>query len=49
MEVIFLIYGLAFFVLGFAILYYPKKNSRFQLAGKIYLIGWFGIVHGINE
>jgi PAS domain S-box-containing protein len=49
MELIFFIYGLAFFLLGFAILYYPKKESTFRLARKIQLIGWFGILHGINE
>ncbi|MBC8378947.1 MAG: hypothetical protein H8E62_07220 [Planctomycetes bacterium] len=49
MEVVFFIYGLAFFLLGFAILYYPKKNSAFQLASKIRFVGWFGIIHGINE
>lgn len=49
MELVFLIYGLAFFLLGFAILYYPKKNSAFHLARHIHLVGWFGIFHGINE
>ena len=49
MELFFFIYGLAFFLLGFAILYYPKKNSAFRLATKIHLVGWFGIIHGINE
>ena len=49
MELIFFIYGLAFFLLGFAILYYPKKESAFRLAGKIQFVGWFGIIHGINE
>ena len=49
MEVIFFVYGLAFFLLGFTILYYPKKNSSFKLAGKINFVGWFGILHGVNE
>lgn len=49
MEFIFLIYGLAFFLLGFAILYYPKKDSVFHLAQEIHFLGWFGILHGINE
>jgi signal transduction histidine kinase len=49
MEVIFFIYGLAFFLLGFAILYYPRKDSAFLLARKVHFIGWFGIAHGINE
>ncbi|MDH4203203.1 MAG: PAS domain-containing protein [Phycisphaerae bacterium] len=49
MEFIFLVYGLAFFILGFAILYYPKKGSAFHLAKEIHFVGWFGIIHGINE
>jgi len=49
MELVFLIYGLAFFLLGFAILYYPKKNSGFHLARNIHYVGWFGVIHGINE
>jgi hypothetical protein len=49
MEVIFFIYGLAFFLSGFAILYYPRKDSAFPLARKVNSIGWFGILHGINE
>ena len=35
--------------MGFGILYYPKKDNLFRLASKIHLIGWFGVLHGINE
>ena len=49
MAVVFFIYGLAFFLLGFAILLYPRKNSEFRLADHLYLIAGFGIIHGINE
>ena len=49
MEMVFFVYGLAFFLSGFAILYYPRKDSAFQLARKVHSIGWFGILHGINE
>ena len=49
MEVVFFIYGLGFFILGFAIMLYPKKNSTFALAEHIYLIAGFGLLHGINE
>jgi signal transduction histidine kinase len=48
-EFVFFIYGLAFFLPGFAILYYPKKGSDFQLARKINYVAWFGVIHGINE
>ena len=49
MTVVFFIYGLAFFLLGFAVLLYPKRDSSFALAKSILLIAWFGILHGINE
>lgn len=49
MALVFFIYGLAFFILGFAIMLYPKKKSGFILADQLYLIAGFGIVHGINE
>ncbi|MCP4614475.1 MAG: PAS domain-containing protein [Planctomycetes bacterium] len=49
MLFVWFIYGLAFFVLGLAILIYPKKPSVFKLADDIWLIAGFGIVHGINE
>ncbi len=49
MILVWFIYGLAFFVLGLMILIYPKKGSNFDLARHIWLVGAFGIVHGVNE
>jgi PAS domain S-box-containing protein len=49
MILVWFIYGLAFFVLGLMILVYPKKDSKFDLARHIWLVGTFGIVHGLNE
>ena len=49
MIFVWFVYGLAFFVLGLAILVYPKKGSEFRLARHIWMIGVFGIVHGVNE
>ncbi|MCL5278722.1 MAG: PAS domain-containing sensor histidine kinase [Planctomycetes bacterium] len=49
MILVWFIYGLAFFVLGLVILVYPKKDSKFDLAQHIWLVGVFGIVHGVNE
>jgi PAS domain-containing protein len=49
MEAIFFVYGLAFFLMGFAVLNYPKKGSSFFLAKKIHFVAWFGIIHGLNE
>ncbi len=49
MILVWFIYGLAFFVLGLVILVYPKKGSKFDLAQCIWMVGVFGIVHGLNE
>jgi PAS domain S-box-containing protein len=49
MVFIFFFYGLAFFLMGYAILAYPKKDSSFYLARKLHWVAWFGILHGINE
>jgi len=39
---VFFIYGLAFFVIGLAIVIYPKKDSEFKLANNLLLIAGFG-------
>ncbi len=49
MITIFFLYGLAFFSLGVAITVYPRKDSAFRLADKLWLIAGFGIVHGVHE
>ena len=49
MIFVFFIYGLAFFILGFSIYLYPKKSSMLLLAKHLWLIGVFGILHGLNE
>ncbi|MCD6311073.1 MAG: hypothetical protein J7M11_01240, partial [Elusimicrobia bacterium] len=46
---VFFIYGLAFFIIGLAIVIYPKKDSEFKLAKNLLLIAGFGIIHGISE
>ena len=49
MILVWFVYGLAFFVLGLVILVYPKKDSKFDLAQYIWMVGVFGIIHGLNE
>jgi hypothetical protein len=49
MTLVWFGYGLAFFLLGVAVLVYPKKDSQFDLARYIWMIGVFGVVHGLNE
>ena len=49
MHMVFLIYGLSFLGLGLAIAVQPHTESRFGLAGFIWLLAAFGIVHGALE
>lgn len=49
MDLIFLIYGAAFFFLGAAILLQPKRSSSFELAHILWLLAFFGLIHGANE
>ncbi|MFH1189895.1 MAG: ATP-binding protein [Candidatus Omnitrophota bacterium] len=49
LDVIFLIYGLAFIFMGVCIFVYPRKQSIFALSDILWLLGLFGIVHGLNE
>ena len=48
-DVVFFIYGLAFVVMGLAILFQPKKDSDLELSGILWLLSMFGIVHGASE
>ncbi len=49
LDIVFFIYGLAFFVMGTAIFIQPKKESGFKLAQILWLLAAFGFVHGVNE
>ncbi|MDD5730754.1 MAG: ATP-binding protein [Candidatus Omnitrophica bacterium] len=49
LDIVFFIYGLAFFAMGIAIFLQPRHKSAFKLAGIIWILGAFGVIHGINE
>jgi len=49
MIAVFFVYGLSFFILGIAIFIYPKKGSSYLISRSIWLVGAFGVLHGINE
>jgi HD-GYP domain-containing protein (c-di-GMP phosphodiesterase class II) len=49
MDIIFFLYGLAFVVMGIAILVQPKKGRTFKIAGIMWLLAAFGVTHGANE
>ncbi|MDD5594066.1 MAG: PAS domain-containing protein [Candidatus Margulisbacteria bacterium] len=51
MAVVYLLYGLSLFGLGLIILFYGRivKASSYRLVDILWLLGWFGIVQGVNE
>lgn len=49
LDLVFFIYGLSFFIMGIAVFVQPRKESIFRLANILWLLGVFGISHGINE
>jgi signal transduction histidine kinase len=49
LDVVFFIYGLAFFLMGIALLLQPRKGSEFKIAKVFWLLAAFGISHGLNE
>jgi|GEM_PF-1895069 len=49
LDVVYFIYGLAFFIMGIAVLSQPKNKSEFRLAKILWLLAAFCFIHGINE
>ena len=49
MELIYLVYGLAFFVLGVAVSMLPKQNTEWRFSPHLSLLAAFGMLHGIVE
>lgn len=48
-EIIFFVYGLVFFLLGFAIILQTRRSSRLELARSLRWLAAFGITHGFYE
>jgi signal transduction histidine kinase len=48
-QLILFVYGLAFFILGFAILLQVQQSSRLELARSLRWLAAFGITHAFNE
>src|ERR1700719_1417455 len=47
--VVFFIYGLAFFLMGVAILLQPRLGSVFKIENSLWLLAGFGLLHGLGE
>jgi signal transduction histidine kinase len=48
-QIILFVYGLGFFILGFAILLQVQQSSRLELARSLVWLAAFGITHAFNE
>src|SRR5215471_16624300 len=48
-QLILFVYGLGFFILGFAILLQAPPSSRLELARRLRWLAMFGITHAFNE
>jgi signal transduction histidine kinase len=48
-QLILFVYGLGFFILGFAILLQVQQSSRLELARSLRWLAAFGITHAFNE
>ena len=49
MTTIFFFYGLSFIVMGVLIFTMPKRQDLLDLSDDLWLLGLFGISHGVNE
>ena len=49
MLIIFFFYGLAFILMGITIFMMPRRNDFLGIADDLWLVGFFGVFHGINE
>ena len=49
MLVVFFVYGLAFVLFGMAILLKNDKRNRLRLRRELWLLGAFGLLHGLSE
>ena len=49
LDVVFFVYGMAFFIMGTAILAQPREKSEFRLADILWFLAAFCFIHGLNE
>lgn len=49
MELVFFLYGLSFFLLGFTTALRRKRSSRLKMAGSLWALSAYGILYGLSE
>jgi signal transduction histidine kinase len=48
-DVVYFVYGLAFFSMGLAVLLESRRASEFRIAGAMLFLAGFGLIHGVHE
>ena len=48
-DILFFIYGFSFIAMGLAIVMQIRRGSSFKIADILWLLGTFGLLHGVNE
>lgn len=48
-PIVLFVYGLTFFVMGFAVFLQSRRHSRLRLARDLYWLAAFGTLHGVHE
>jgi PAS domain S-box-containing protein len=49
LDFVFFVYGLSFSAMGLLLFVQPRRESSFAIAEELWLLGWFGLIHGANE
>jgi len=49
MTMIYFFYGLAFIILSAVIFLLPRREDHLDIDSSIVFIGWFALIHGLNE
>jgi diguanylate cyclase (GGDEF)-like protein/PAS domain S-box-containing protein len=49
MDLVYLVYGLAFLALGLVLVIWPKRDSQFELASLCRWLAAFALIHGLLE
>jgi PAS domain S-box-containing protein len=49
LDLVYFAYAFSFTAMGLLLFVQPRKESSFAISGDLYLLAWFGMVHGANE
>lgn len=49
LDLVYFAYAFSFTAMGLLLFVQPRKENSFAITGDLYLLGWFGLTHGVNE